>query len=81
MHWRAVSHSIGKSNELRLLANALVVDVPIRERAMRFFGDLKADIAELALFQKLQGILHFNRGVPSAAVKPLANALKTRPEN
>ena len=66
-----------ESNELRLLANALVVDLPIRERAIRFFEELHADIAQLAFFQKLQGILHFNRGVPNAAVKPLANALKS----
>lgn len=65
-----------ESTELRLLANALVVDLPIRERAIRFFEELRADIAQLAFFQKLEGILHFNRGAPSAAVKPLTNALK-----
>ena len=65
-----------ESDELRLLAHAHVLDVPIRERAVRFFGDLKADITEQALFQKLQGILHFNRGVPSAAVKHLQTRSK-----
>ena len=66
-----------ESNELRLLANALVVDMPIRARAVRFFEELHADIAQLAFFQKLQGVLHFNRGEPAAAAKPLANALKS----
>ena len=33
-----------ESEELRLLAHGHVVDVPIRERAIRFFDDLNADI-------------------------------------
>ena len=63
-----------ESEELRLLAHAHVLDVPIRDRAIRFFGDLSSNIADMGLFQKLEGILHFNRGAPSAAIKPLLNA-------
>ena len=64
------------SGELRMLAHAYVFDVPIRERAIRFYGALHADIKHLAVFLKLEGILHFNRGVPDAAANALAKALK-----
>ena len=63
------------SEELRLLAHAYVLDVPIRERAIRFFVALHVDIKHLAIFLKLEGILHFNRGVPEAAANTLAKAL------
>ena len=63
------------SEELRLLAHAYVLDVPIRERAIRFFAALHVDIKHLAIFLKLEGILHFNRGVPEAAANTLAKAL------
>ena len=65
------------SGELRLLAHAYVFDVPIRERAIRFFDALHADIKQLAVFLKLEGILHFNRGVPEAAANALGKALDT----
>ena len=64
------------SEALRLLGHALVFDLPIRDRAIKFFEDLGADVIGMAHFQKLQGILHFNRGVPKAAIAPLSNALK-----
>ena len=63
------------SEELRLLAHAHVFDVPIRERAMRFFDALHADIKHLAVFLKLEGILHFNRGLPEPAANALGKAL------
>ena len=60
--------------ELQLLARALVFDYPIRERAVRFFEDLAPEICCLPYFQKLQGILHVNRGAPDDAVRPFSKA-------
>ncbi len=63
------------SEELRLLAHAYVLDVPIRQRALRFFDALHSEIKNLAIFLKLEGILHFNRGVPNVAATVLVKAL------
>ena len=46
--------------ELRLLAQALVYDYPIRQRAIRFFADLDAEVRSLFDFQTYEGILHVN---------------------
>ena len=59
------------SPELRLLAEALVRDYPIRNRAVEFFRRLDEDVQRLPVFRRLEGILHVNRGVPEAAVAPL----------
>ena len=68
-----------ESEGLALLAHAMVLDVPIRDRAIKFFDDLAAGAIGAALFQKLQGILHFNRGAPDAAIEPLSSALRADP--
>ena len=60
------------SVELQLLAQALVNYYPIRERAIRFFGDLALEIRSLPSFQQLEGVLHINRGVPRDAIVPLS---------
>ena len=67
------------SPELRLLAEALVHDLPVRERAITFFETLPSTIRNDAFFQRLEGILHFNRGAPQDAIKPLTAALEARP--
>ena len=64
------------SEELRLLAHALVGDYPIRERAIRFFDDLSSEIRDLPPFQRLEGVLHINRGVPKDAIGPLSAAFQ-----
>ena len=65
--------------ELRLLAQALVCDYPIRERAIQFFEDLAPDIRSLPDFQTYQGILHVNRGAPDDAVGPFSAAFELEP--
>lgn len=59
------------SGELRTLATALAFDFPVRDRATKFFADLAPDVRCNAFFQKLEGILHFNRGDPEGAIEPL----------
>ena len=58
------------SRVLRLLAKALVHDLPIRARAVGFFNDLSPEVRCLPIFQKTEGFLHFNRGVPEEAIAP-----------
>ena len=65
--------------ELRLLARALVFDYPIRERAVRFFEDLAAEVQGLPHFQTLQGILHVNRGAPGDALAPFSAIFELDP--
>jgi len=65
--------------ELRVLARALVLDYPIRERAVRFFDDLAPEVRSLPDFQTLQGILHVNRGAPDDAVGPFSAAFELEP--
>lgn len=60
------------SVELQLLAQALVNDYPIRERAIRFFDDLALEIRSLPSFQQSEGVLHINRGVSRDAIGPLS---------
>lgn len=62
------------SNELRLLAEALVQNLPIRARAVKFFEDLAPDIRCMTFFQKAEGVLHVNRGAPQEAI-PLLTAV------
>ena len=62
------------SSELRLLAESLVQDLPIRDRAVKFFEDLAPEIRCLFFFQKAEGFLHSHRGAPSEAV-PLFTAV------
>ena len=68
------------SGELRTLATALAFDFPVRERATRFFSDLAPDLRCNAFFQKLEGILHFNKGDFGKAITPLLSAFEEEPE-
>ena len=65
--------------ELRLLAQALVYDYPIRERAVRFFEDLAPEVRSLPDFETPRGILHVNRGAPDDAVGPFSAAFELKP--
>ena len=62
--------------ELRLLAQALVYDCPIRQRAIRFFADLHPEVRSLFDFQTSEGILHVNRGAPDDAVDHFSAAFE-----
>ena len=65
--------------ELRLLAEALVYDYPIRQRALRFFENLAPEVSSLPDFQTYQGILHVKRGAPDDAVRPFSAAFELEP--
>ena len=67
------------SEELRMLAHALVYDVPIRQRAARFFEELAPEIRRLPHFQRLEGILHYKRGLYRSAVAPFSVAFERQP--
>ena len=64
------------SRILRLLAEALVHDLPIRARAVDFFEDLSPEVRCLPFFQIAEGILHFNRGAPQDAIAPFTSAFE-----
>ena len=64
------------SEELRMLAHALVYNVPIRHRATRFFEDLDPKVLGLPYFRRLEGILHFNRGLYQDSVAPFSAAFE-----
>ena len=61
---------------LRTLAQALVFDAPIRDRAIKFFSELAPSTRSDSFFQRLEGILHYNRGAPEAAINPLLIAFE-----
>ena len=67
------------SAELRLLAQALVNDYPIRDRAVQFFNELAHEVRSLLVFQQMEGILHINRGVPRDAIGPFSVAFEQQP--
>ena len=67
------------SEELRMLAHALVYDVPIRQRAARFFEGLAPELRSLPYFRRLEGVCLFNRGVPQDAVGPFSAAFEQEP--
>ncbi len=67
------------SEELRMLAHALVYNVPIRHRATRFFEDLDPKVLGLPYFRRLEGILHFNRGLYQDSVAPFSDAFEQQP--
>ncbi len=68
------------SGELRTLATALAFDFPVRDRAKKFFSDLASDVRCNAFFQRLEGILHFNRCDYEEAAKLLLNAFEKEPQ-
>lgn len=67
------------STELRMLAHAFVYNIPIRKRATQFFNDLAPDLRGLPYFRRLEGVCHFNRGVPRDAVTPFTDAFEQEP--
>ena len=67
------------SEELRMLARALVYDVPIRQRALRFFYGLAPELRSLPYFQRLEGVLNFNRGMYRDAVALFSAAFELEP--
>ena len=67
------------SEELRMLAHALVYDIPIRHRATRFFEGLAPELRNLPYFRRLEGVYHFNRGVHQDAVGPFSAAFEQQP--
>ena len=67
------------SAELRLLAQALVCDYPIRDRAVRFFEDLAPEVRSLPVFQSFEGVLLINRGLPKDAVGFFKAAFEQQP--
>ena len=67
------------SAELRMLAQALAYDFPIRDRAVRFFEDLPSEVRSLPVFQSFEGVLHINRGVPRDAVGHFTTAFEQQP--
>ena len=67
------------SAELRMLAQALAYDFPIRDRAVRFFEDLPSEVRSLPVFQGFEGVLHVNRGVPQDSVGPFIAAFEQQP--
>ena len=68
------------SAELRSLAQALVFDLPVRDRAIEFFENLASEVRGSAFFERLEGILHFNRGVPETSIQPLSAAFEKEPQ-
>ena len=62
-----------------MLAQALVYDFPIRDRAVRFFKDLSPEVRSLTVFQSFEGILHFKRGVPQDAIGPFTAVFEHQP--
>jgi tetratricopeptide (TPR) repeat protein len=67
------------SDELRMLARALVNDTPVRKRALRFFDGLPGTIRELAFFRHGEGVLRFNHGDLAAAETVLKKAIDVDP--
>lgn len=64
------------SDSLRLLAQALVSDFPIRERALRFFDSLPSEVRSTTFFLHREGAVHVNRGVPKDAIDPFSKAYR-----
>jgi hypothetical protein len=58
--------------ELRLLADALAHDCPVRERAVAFFDDLPETLRSRPEIQRLEAICRINRGMAADAAPLLA---------
>lgn len=67
------------SIELRLLAQALVSDYPIRQRAIRFFDQLSSEIRSLAPFQVAEGALQMSMGMPERATGLFSSVFAQEP--
>ena len=67
------------SAELRALARALVNDLPVRDRALKFFEALSPDVAGLPFYRHCEGMLAFNFGDLPRAETALRYALDLDP--
>ena len=67
------------SEQLRMLGHALVYNIPIRHRAIRFFKALGPELLSLPYFRRLEGVLHFNRQAPKDAVASFSAAFEQEP--
>ena len=65
-----------ESQALLMLARAYISLYPIRQRAIDFFEKLPTQIRELHDFQKMEGILHLNRGNPRDAIDRFSRAFE-----
>ncbi|MBD3847380.1 MULTISPECIES: hypothetical protein [Bosea] len=68
------------NDELRMLAQALVNDSPIRKRALSFFERLSDAVRALPFYLHAEGLLHFNRGALPEAEAVLRKAVAKRPD-
>ncbi len=68
-----------ESDELHALSIALANEIPVRDRAVRFFSRLPAAIADLAFYRHAAGVMHFNRGSLDEAETNLMRAIKRDP--
>ncbi len=85
--WKTVSEVLDghvdeqhESDELRLLAMALVNDLPIKRRAVRFFDRLASSLRGTHYFLQAEGLMHFNRGERGRAEECLQRAVKVEPD-
>ncbi len=69
-----------ESDELRLLATALVNDLPVRRRAIRFFDRLAPALKGTHFFLQAEGLMHFNRGERGRAEDCLRRAIDVGPD-
>ncbi|WP_108462916.1 tetratricopeptide repeat protein [Devosia naphthalenivorans] len=67
------------SFELRMLANAMVNDTPVRRRAVEFFLALPESVRNVPSFQRAAGMMHFNRGALGQAETALRRAAEIEP--
>jgi tetratricopeptide (TPR) repeat protein len=65
---------------LRMLVRALVNDLPIRERAIRFFERLPEAVLEEPTYLYGLGLMHLNRGALSEAEAALGRAVTAAPD-
>lgn len=68
------------SDDLRMLARALVNDSPIRQRALSFFARLPEKVRELPYFLHAEGLLQFNRRALPEAEEALRKAAAAEPD-
>ncbi len=66
--------------ELRLLANALLNDYPVRVRAEHFFASLPDALKAKPFYQRAAGIVELNRGDVGAAIPLLTSAFAQQRE-
>lgn len=65
--------------ELRLIADALAHDFPIRARAATFFESLPPQVRDTAAFKRMEAIYTLNRGETALAIPLLQDALRLAP--